>query len=419
VRVCFLVNDLQLSGGIGVVVHHARQLQHRHGHDVTLALAREQETPNWRYETLTGLHVASLEEAQQEHFDLAIATWWETAFTLFTLPADRHAFFVQSLEDRFYKPDDADRLGAALVLDLPVAAFITEARWIRDTLTQLRPDVHTYLVRNGVDKEVFASPEQVSPHTAGPLRVLIEGNPGVWFKHVPEAIYAAAAMREPHHVTVVSGERAELGGAPVDRVIGPLTHREMADAYAESHVLLKLSSVEGMSGPPLEAFHMGATAVVTPVTGHEEYVEHGFNGMVCDWDDPRGTARLLDLLARDIRLLHFLRLNALETARGWPTWEQSGQFMAVAVERIVRAPAPDATKSSTRLLADLREGLETYRAQMEEKRGWERDAKRYERLRRLPGFSHAIRARQRLGMMRALRPLRPLFRRVRSRLLGS
>src|SRR4051795_8941220 len=345
-KVCFLVNDLQLSGGIGVIVQHARQLQHHHGHDVTLALVREQDMPNWRYETLTGLHVASLEEAQSTRYDVAVATWWETAFTLFTIPAGRHAFFVQSLEDRFYKPDEAERLGAALVLDLPVAAFITEARWIRDTLTQLRPDVPTYLVRNGIDKEVFASPEQVSPHTGGPLRVLIEGNPGVWFKHVPEAIYAAAAMHEPHHVTVVSGERAELGEAPVDRVIGPLTHREMADAYAESHVLLKLSSVEGMSGPPLEAFHMGATAVLTPVPGHEEYAEHGFNALVCDWDDPRGTARLLDLLARDRRLLHYLRFNPLLTARAWPSWEQAGQFMAAALRAIAREGEPAAAPAT-------------------------------------------------------------------------
>ena len=416
-RICFLVNDLQLSGGIGVVVQHARQLQ-RHGHDVTLALVRDQEMPNWRYETLTGLHVASLEEAQGGDYDLAIATWWETAFTLFTVPARRHAFFVQSLEDRFYTPDDADRLGASLVLDVPVAAFITEARWIRETLGQLRPDVPTYLVRNGVDKEVFASPERVTPHYDGPLRVLIEGNPGVWFKRVPEAIDAVKQMGEPHHVTVVSGERGDLG-RDVDRVIGPLTFTEMAQAYAESHVLLKLSSVEGMSGPPLEAFHMGATAVVTPVTGHEEYVEHGFNALVCDWDDPRGTSRLLDLLARDRRLLHFLRHNALETARGWPTWEQAGQFMAVAVERIARGPAPDPATASTRMRAVLGEGLESYRTRLQERRGWERDAKRYDRIRKLPVLRQAVTLRQRLGMMKALRPLRPLFRRVRGKLLGS
>src|SRR4051812_40853982 len=339
-RVCFLVNDLQLSGGIGVIVQHARQLQHHHGHEVALALVREQDMPNWRYETLTGLHVASLEEAQAQRYDVAVATWWETAFTLFTIPAERHAFFVQSLEDRFYKSDEPERLGAALVLDLPVAAFITEARWIRDTLAQLRPDVPCYFVRNGIDKEVFRSPDKIVPRLEGPLRVLIEGNPSVWFKHVPEAIEAAAQMTEPRHVTVVSGERAELRGAVADAVVGPLTFREMADAYAESDVLLKLSSVEGMFGPPLEAFHMGATCVVTPVTGHEEYVEHGFNGMVVGFDDLPGTAGALDPLAPDRALPPELRAHPPAAAPAGPAWGPAGAVLGPPPRRHPRAAAP-------------------------------------------------------------------------------
>ena len=37
VKVCFVLNDIALSGGIGVVVEHAHQLAERHGFDVTLA----------------------------------------------------------------------------------------------------------------------------------------------------------------------------------------------------------------------------------------------------------------------------------------------------------------------------------------------------------------------------------------------
>ena len=74
------------------------------------------------------------------------------------------------------------------------------------------------------------------------------------------------------------------------------TREEMSELYARSDVVLKMSSVEGMFGPPLEGFHRGATCVVTPVSGHEEYVEHGWNGLLTDWEDLRGTARQLDLL---------------------------------------------------------------------------------------------------------------------------
>lgn len=416
-RVAFLVNDLELSGGVGVVIQHARALSSLEGWDVTLVLVREQDGPSWHgYEHLPHLHVRTREHALAEHYDVAVATWWETTFTLFEISAERYAYFVQSLEDRFYHPEEAERLGAALTLDLPVA-FITEARWIADTLAELRPDAPCYLVRNGIDKQVFSIPEAVEPATDGPLRVLVEGSPTAWFKHVHAAIDAAATMREPHHLTVVCADRKALGEVPADAVVGPLSHREMADLYGQTHVVLKLSSVEGMFGPPLEGFHRGATCVVTPVTGHEEYVQHGFNGLLADWDDLRGTARQLDLLARDRHLLHYLRCNALQTARAWPDWQQSSQFMQAALLAIAREPRPDGAAASARLLADLRRGVEIYRGHLRERAVFAQRAARFERrierVRRHPLIVRLLALRRYRLARLAARPLRPLTRRAR------
>jgi glycosyltransferase involved in cell wall biosynthesis len=413
VRVAFLVNDLQLSGGVGVVVAHARQLHDHHAFDVTLVLAREQEDPHWSHEPLEGLPVVSLEEARAAHYDIAISTWWETAFSLFELRAERYASFVQSLEDRFYRPGEADRLGARLVLDLPVT-FITEARWIADTLAGLRPSAPCHLVRNGIDKRVFTPAAELEPRVDGPLRVLVEGNANVWFKGVNEAVAAVGLMDEPHELTVVAPNRDGLA-ADGARVVGPLTQRELAALYAESDVLVKLSRVEGMYGPPLEAFHMGATCVTTEVTGHEEYVEHGVNALVCDWDDPRGTARQLDLLARDRVLLHRLRLGALDTARTWPTWEQAGEFMAGALRAIRREPQPDPTAALARLMADVRAGIEEQRYLVRDKNALQRKLKRYEAL---PGIRHALAARRKPVVQRILIAAQPLTRPIKRKLLG-
>jgi glycosyltransferase involved in cell wall biosynthesis len=403
VKVAFLVNDLQLAGGVGVILEHAHQLRTHHGFDVTLVLVREQELEPWSYEQLTGVHVVTLRDAQASSYDVAVATWWETTFSLFTVPARRYAYFVQSLEDRFYRPTEPERLGAALTLNLPVA-FITEAGWIADTLAELRPDATVHLVRNGIDKRVFAPPDEVQPSLNGPLRVLVEGNPTVWFKHVPEALQAAAMMREPKHVTLVTGWHEGLEGLPYDRLLGPLSHAEMVGLYAETDVLLKLSSVEGMFGPPLEGMHLGATCVVTPVSGHEEYVRHGFNALLCDWDDLRGTARQLDVLARDRELLHYLRHNALMTARGWPSWEQQGQVMALILRRIAEAPAPDAGGASRALMADLRAGLEDYRLRMAERNDFASRAARLDRVKQLPVIAPIRRQWRRPFVQRRIAP---------------
>jgi glycosyltransferase involved in cell wall biosynthesis len=417
VRVAFVVNDLQLSGGIGAVVAHARELSARHGFDVTLVLAREQEHPHWEHDALPDIAIRSLSEARDEQYDIAISTWWETAFVLFELEAERYASFVQSLEDRFYRPHDVDRIGARLVLDLPVS-FITEARWIAETLRDLRPDAPCYFVRNGIDKSVFASPEHIEPRVDGPLRILVEGYASSWFKGVNDAIEAVRLMREPHHLTVVAPNRDGLRADGADAVIGPIPQRDLAALYAQSDVLLKLSRVEGMYGPPLEAFHMGATCVTTEVTGHDEYIEHGVNALLCDWDDPRGTARQLDLLAHDRVLLHRLRVGALETAATWPTWQQAGQFMAGALHRIRAEPPPAAPRAMARMMSDVRISLDELGRAYRERSALERELHTFRRIKRVPGIRHALALRRRRAGRLALRMARPVTTRVRRRLLG-
>ncbi len=353
-RVAFLTQDLQLSGGVGVVVEHASQLARRHGFDVTLALTRAATEPDWAFRGLEQLHVVGLEEARRHRYDVAVSTWWETAEHLFDIDAARHASFVQSLEERFYGPQQPERMAAALALDAPVR-LLTEARWIADALEALQPGCRPLLVRNGIAKDVYGPVADVEPRHSGPLRVLVEGSPAVWFKGIGDALAATSAMTQERHVTAVTADREGLDGA--DEVLGPLATDAMAELYARTDVVLKLSRVEGMFGPPLEGFHRGATCVVAPVTGHEEYVSHRHNGLVVGFDDVPGTARALDLLARDRALLHELRCNALATARAWPSWEQAGAFMALALRRIAAEPPPSPSLSGRRLMRDLQTDL--------------------------------------------------------------
>jgi glycosyltransferase involved in cell wall biosynthesis len=346
------MQDIQLSGGVGVVVEHASQLNRHHGFDCSLVLTREDDRPHWGYRGLQEVPVLGLHEAATQSFDVAVATWWQTTSALYQVPAGRYVYFLQLLEDSTYPNDEsAVRLAASLTTALPVR-FVTEARWIADTVAALQPGNRALYVRNGIAKDVFRSPERVA--VAGgdePLRIVIEGSRHLPHKGVDDALRAVALMRESRHVTLVTphaGEPAE--GA--DETVSALSHPQMAQLLGASHVMLKLTRVEGMYGPPLEAFHMGATCVTTPVTGHDEYVRHDHNAVVVGWDDPHGTARALDALARDRARLHRLRHNALVTARAWPSWEQSSRFMALALRTIVAEPPPEPRAAGLRLAAD-------------------------------------------------------------------
>jgi glycosyltransferase involved in cell wall biosynthesis len=336
--IAWLLPDLTLSGGAGIVIEHARQLTRHHDMPGTLVRTTPQTRPDWAYRGLDELEVIDLAAARGRPFDVAVATWWETAFALFELDAARHAHFLQLLEDSHYPAGAPDRLGFAQVYGLPVR-FITAARWIHGIVETMQPGNPAFYVPSGMAKETFASPP-APPVGDGPLRIVIEGGLDLIRKGVPHALEAVALMREPHRVTLVTPGAPDTPHPAVDEHVGGIPHAAMADLFARSDVLLKLSRAEGMYGPPLEAFHMGATCVTNPVTGHEDYVVHDVNALVVDWDDPVGTARALDLLARDRALLQRLREGALATARAWPDWETSSAQMADTMRALAAEPPP-------------------------------------------------------------------------------
>lgn len=317
-------------------------------------LAGDDEHAVWPYPELKELPVLPLSQARSQEWDVGIATWWRTTAVVFHLSCRRYAYFIQALEDSLYTPAEPERVAAAMTTALPVR-FITEAHWIAELLEMLQPGNPAIVVPNGIDKNAFAIPE-VPPVHDGPLRILLEGAPGRPLKGIDQALDVIASLRESAHVTWVAPHGLGPGAEHprgVDRVLGRLNRDEMAAVYADSDVLLKLSRAEGMYGPPLEGFHKGCTVVTTAVTGHDEYVRHRENGLVCGWDDVPGTARMLDLLARDRELLTRLRAGALETARAWPDWDACAVQMAAALRQVAEQPAPDGRGAARRLSSEL------------------------------------------------------------------
>jgi glycosyltransferase involved in cell wall biosynthesis len=285
--------------------------------------------------------LVALAEARGEGYDVAIATWWTTAEALFDVDAARRIIFLQSLEHRFYRPtESADRIGALGVLDLPVE-YVAIGSHMSRLLERLRPDARCHLVPNGIDKTVFAS-RGAGREPGAPLRVLVEGQPTLWFKGIRDAVAAVRAMSEPATLTLVMQDPDDAGGVDVDRVVGGLSPVEMAELYASHDVLVKLSRLEGLSLPPLEAMHVGVPSVLTPFTGSDDYARHGENALVVGFDDHPGTVAALDLLARDELLRRNLAEGALATAASWPDADTAAEGFAAAVQAALDDPMPGA-----------------------------------------------------------------------------
>jgi glycosyltransferase involved in cell wall biosynthesis len=256
--------------------------------------------------------------------------------------------------DRLYYRDDApfEQLAASLPMFLPVH-YISVSEWLCRALLALQPGASCRVVQTGISKTVFKAR---APSADGPLRVLVEGQPGIWFKGVQDAVAAARAMREPVVVTLAALDRDDplVAELPIDRVVGGSGPEAMAAAYEETDVLLKLSRFEGLSMPPLEALHCGVPAVVTPFGGHEDYVRHGENGIVVGFDDLPGTTGWLDRLAVDRGLLARLSAGALATAAGWPDEHASTRRLAEVLREIADAAPLDEADALAPLVREVR-----------------------------------------------------------------
>lgn len=338
-RLCFLVGSMAISGGTYVIIQHASWLA-RNGYDVTLAVQEPftPETLAWHDEASL-LRSVPIDEARCECFDLVIATWWKTALELGAFDAHQYAYFVQSIESRFY-PEEEGPLRALVdaTYRFP-ACYVTEATWIREHLSEAFGQ-STTLVRNGIRKDVYLPTGQVveSRPDVQP-RVLVEGHFGVSFKNTALAIRLArqAGARD---IWVLTG--SPVSWIPgVRRVFSRVPMQQTASIYRACDILIKLSTVEGMFGPPLEAFHCGGTSIVFDVTGHDEYIVDGVNARVVQRGDMDGVVEALRELLQDRKQLLHLKSGALETAAKWPSWEEASAEFGRWVEHTLVSPISD------------------------------------------------------------------------------
>lgn len=335
-KIAFLIHRSTLGGGTYVVYQHALHLSEA-GHDVTIVtLVRESPLADIWHPAIPKLQFAHIDDCEQFDFDIVFATLWSTMLDMHRVRARRYAYFVQSIESRFYPASAVRRrefIDAIYGWRLP---GVTEATWIRDHL-ESHYGTRYHLVRNGIRKDLYAAQgPSLAPRGGGRPRVLVEGA----FSEIKNTARALAAARAAGGLEVwllttsdipwYPGVRRLFRSVPVDRV---------APIYRSCDLILKLSLVEGMFGPPLEMFHCGGTAVVYDVSGHDEYIVNGRNALVVPMHDEAGVASALRRLAGDADLMASLQRGALETAAAWPSWETSSAEFALAVQALQDSPA--------------------------------------------------------------------------------
>lgn len=313
----FTLGSPAIGGGTNVIFEHATRMA-KEGEDVYIVTDRDIEPEEYSWHTDAHLlNWVTYNDIIGIEFDVAIATWWRTVYETYRIKAKHYVYFVQSIESKFYPENEVGLKMLAEMTYMLGMKVITEATWIKEYLGKYGVDA--YLVHNGIRKDIYTTKGETFTKSNG-LRVLVEGPIDVEFKNVPKTIKLVNESKADEIWLLTSSDVKKYPG--VDKVFSKVPPKDCAKIYRSCDVIVKLSYIEGMFGPPLEMFHCGGTSIVYDVTGHDEYIVHEKNGLVAKTDDDQKVIEYINRL-KDKKYLSKLKKEAIKTAENWVSWEES------------------------------------------------------------------------------------------------
>lgn len=325
-KIAYIVPDVGISGGVGVVLQHANRLQNK-GFDVLLINQNGySENIQWFENKVPIISYPTAKKYHLKNIDILISTGWQTVGLMKKLQSKRKIYFVQSDERRFYQDEEMIKLIEETYRTN--CEYMTEAIWIQKWLNT-EFGHNAYYVPNGLDSKIFHKTEPLKKR-GSKVRILIEGPIDIWFKGVKEAYEAIKDLDA--EIWIVSS----LGKPPKDWEYDYFFYRVpmylMRYIYSSCDIFIKLSKVEGFFGPPLESMICGCSVIVGEVTGHDEYIKNEKNALVVDPYDIESTKKAAQRLIQDTKMRERLITNGYKTAKEW-TWERSISYLKRAISK--------------------------------------------------------------------------------------
>jgi glycosyltransferase involved in cell wall biosynthesis len=316
-RVTFVLPEVNLGGGIRVVVNHAERLARRGHRVVVVAGPNERRTLVRRVKDVVrgrapfrmprtshfddsrvDLRVARrapITEADVPDADVVVATWWETAEWTAALSPKKgaKAYFIQG-DDAETPGQPRERVRATWHMDMHK---ITIAKWLVDRIHDETRSDDVSLVPNGVDVELFhaVARDRGSPPTIGyvyqPLHM--KGC------DIIAAAFTRARERVPSLRGLSFGASAPTPDCPLpDWIQFELrpTQARIREIYAACDAWAWGSRIEGFGLPILEAMACRTPVVATPAGAAPSLLVKG-GGVLVGHEDPSAMADALVLLA--------------------------------------------------------------------------------------------------------------------------
>ena len=313
-KIGYVIPGTSISGGIAVICEHVNRLIQR-GHDVSIISEDNLDRIAWFPNQ--SAPVIPLGKISGDAYDILVATGWTTAYTVQQLGANRKFYFVQSDESRFYPPGDfrAKRARKTYKMDFE---FLTMARWLQNWLKEEFGKSSTY-IPNGINDQIIFHDKPIE-NKGEKVRVLLEGSISIPYKGMTDAFMAVSDL--DCEVWCVSSSGRPNPEWKCDKFFEKVPFGKMRHIYSSCDILLKMSRIESFCYPPLEMMACGGTTVVGKVTGIDEYMVDGYNGLVVDQGDIQGAQNALKKMIEDEEFRKELSRNGKKTAKKFH-WDSS------------------------------------------------------------------------------------------------
>ena len=165
---------------------------------------------------------------------------------------------------------------------------------------------------------------------------MVEGPLEIGFKNVRKAIEICEKSDADEIWLLTSSSVDSVSG--VDKVFSRIPTDKVQEIYRSCDVIVKLSTIEGMFGPPLEMFHCGGTAISYMVSGYDEYMKGEWNSLVAPLGDDVMILSHINQLARNKVELQRLKENAIKTAAQWPDFDEQVVLFESAILQSIKNP---------------------------------------------------------------------------------
>ncbi|MFI5120913.1 MAG: glycosyltransferase family 4 protein [Thermoanaerobaculia bacterium] len=265
-RIVYVLESLEMSGGVKVIVEHAEGLASR-GHDVVVVTRDARH--DWIDVHVPVIEVPAFDAATLPEADVHVATWFPTVVpTVRARRAPKIVHFSQGYEalyaNCFHRQDEIEEAYQAPVPKLLISSHLKD-------LFEGRFPGPFYVLPQTLRAEKFRPLELRTAPRVPPV-VGIVGPFELPIKGVPSSLRAVARLREAgrevilHRASLMPMLDAEKAMGRCDLYAHAISVDEMAKWYRRLDLLLFSSTdAEGFGLPPLEAMASGVPAVISDI----------------------------------------------------------------------------------------------------------------------------------------------------------